>query len=553
MDITKYLTPLLKWWWLMVVAAIAAAVPSAYITLRQPPTYESRTTLMVGFDLENPNPSSGDFYLAQYLATLYADIANRVAIKEATRQALGLDWMPDVSAYHIANSQSLEIVVNSGDPTISKVVANEMARQLILLSPASNSSNQDRQAFINQQLDLLEKQITDTQVAMDDLQQQLGSLNSARQIADTQNQIASLVNKLNTLQGYYSNLLNTSRNAVNRLEVLEEARDGYPISTNKVIPIGLAAVVGMSLAAGAAYLMEYIDRTLRTEEDVQRVLGVPVLGYIMTMDDESRAADYIIAQPRSPIAEGFRSLRTNLGFSIAARPVEILFISSLDMGDGKTTIATNLAISLAQAEKRITLVDADLRRPSVHTRLKLPAQPGLSDAFVKPEGVCHLVNSWYEDRVMVLTAGNTPPNPAELLASNKMDSILAELKNGTDLVILDGPPFVVADANILASKADGILLVISPGQVREDAAKTVLAQIERAGSQLLGVIFNRIQPKTLKNYGGYAYYQQYAHAIETDETPNAKQKSGLTAIFSRLPKKETFTRIFEKKKANRKQ
>lgn len=510
MTLNDVIAPLKKWWWLIVAASLIAALASFLAATQQASIYQSRTTLMVGSSIGNPNPSSGDVWLSQYLASIYADFASREPIQEATRQALGIDWLPNYTAKLVPNTTIIEIVVIAQSPDISQIIANELAHQLILQSPTSGAESQKRQEFVETQLSLIEVDIADTQNSIEDLQQELPTLNSARQIADVQSQIDSLSEKLNKLQSNYASLLSSApQGAANTLSVLEPAQPGYPVQSNRLVSILLATAVGASLAVGAAYVIEYIDRSLRTEEDVQRVLGVPVLGYIMRLTDESRSPDYISVQPRSPVAEVFRNLRTNLIFAMAASPINTLLISSIDMGDGKTTIATALAISLSQAEKKITIIDADLRRPNIHSHLNLDQSPGLSEAIVASKITKELMPKKFKEGVDVLTAGSTPPNPAELLASNKMDQILENLKKSNDLVILDGPPFLVTDASILASKADGILLIISPGTVREDTARKVKTQIDRVGSHLLGVVFNRILPKDMKKYGEYNYYEKY--------------------------------------------
>jgi capsular exopolysaccharide synthesis family protein len=314
----------------------------------------------------------------------------------------------------------------------------------------------------------------------------------------------------------------------------------------------LASAIGFSLAAGAAYIIEYLDQTIQSEEDIQRVFGVPVIGYIMKLNEETKKSDYIAMYPRSPVAEAFRSLRTNLIFAIAKQNVKTLLISSIEMGEGKTTLIANLAISFAQAEKHITVIDADLRRPSLHTQLDLSQSPGLADAFETPKNPDKYTSKLYDERVNVLTAGKSPLNPAELLASRKLDQILEKFRKESDYVIIDGPPFVVTDASILASRTDGMLLIITPGKVRREVAKKIKAQFEQTGANLVGVVFNRIAPKELKKYGNYTdYYHPYYQKVEEPEPesdldaethPESDElisESGETPELQKVPEAET--------------
>lgn len=383
MDLSSYIKPLLKWWWLLVAATAVAAIASFLATYSQPPVYRSRTTMMIGRTIEDPNPTSGQFSLAQQLAKTYADIANREPIRNATMQALGIEWLPNYNARAIPNSQIIEIAVTDRDPARAQIVANELANQLIQYSPTGiNPEEQDRIAFVNEQLDLLQTQIKDTQTQLEQLQDELPNLNSAREIADTQSEINSLTNQLRDLQNNYAGLLaNTQQGALNILTVIEPANlPRNPVGPNKLNTILLSSAAGLAIAAAAAYLLEYLDDTIKSEEDVIRVLDKPVIGYIGEMSKQG-AAPYIADQPRSPIAEAFRSLRTNLEFSGIDKPIKTLIVTSADASDGKSTVAVNLAIAFVQAEKKVVLLDADLRSPGVHTLMDIPEKPGLGMFF----------------------------------------------------------------------------------------------------------------------------------------------------------------------------
>jgi capsular exopolysaccharide synthesis family protein len=515
MELEKYFTPLLKWWWLIIAATAIATTASYLATEQQEPVYKSRTTLIVGSPIGSLNPASSDLQLAQYLAGVYADFAKREPFQQATKKALGIDFLPLYTANAIPNSQIIEIIVTANSPEISQIVASELANQLLLQSPSSGVDSQQRQEFVENQLSLLQGQIVDTRTLIEELQKELPTLNSARQIANMQSQIDSLVDDLNTYQTNYANLLSSApQEATNVLSVLEPAQLGYPDQTNRLIPIFLSAGIGFSLAIGAAYLIEYLDNTLHTEEDIQRIFGVPVLGHIMRMKGETLSTDFITDNPRSPEAEAFRSLRTNINNAIKDQSIQTILISSVNMGDGKSTVISNLAISYAQAEKSVAVIDADMRRPAVHERFNIPQNPGLAEAIEAPKSLAKILSIINKSHISVLTAGSTPPNPAEMLSSTKMDQVLEFLKKDNDFIILDSPPFLVTDAKILASKADGLLLVINPGKVREDIAKQVNIQIEKIGVRLLGVIFNEIPQRDMKKIGEYSYYSSYYQSAE---------------------------------------
>jgi capsular exopolysaccharide synthesis family protein len=273
----------------------------------------------------------------------------------------------------------------------------------------------------------------------------------------------------------------------------------------------LAAALGFALAAGQAYLLDYLDDTLKSADDVERIFSAPIIGHIFEQADgmnEKRLYD--TADIHNPLAEAFRALRTKIEFSEVDQPLKTILVSSADIGDGKTSVAANLAQSIAQTEKKVVLLDADLRRPNIHEYFKLANDHGLVDLFLGRGDVYDGLRFEKVRKLAVLTAGDTPPNPTELLSSQKMDQILSRLEKVSDVVIIDGPPFFVADAMILASKVDGVLLVVRPGHTRESLAKLAMEQINQVGARLVGVVLNRIPLRGAEYYAGkshlYTYY-----------------------------------------------
>src|SRR5215216_3553265 len=183
MDLNKYIFPLRKWWWLVVASTLIAAMFSSLSVLRQPNVYQARTTLMIGTTINNPNPSGNELFLGQQLAAAYADLANREILLNATKNALGMNQLPAYIARALPNTQLIEITVNDTDPQRAQIVANELAAQLMLLSPiSSQSEDPGRQEFTNQLLNNLETQIKETEAQIEKLQEELADTFSAQQI-----------------------------------------------------------------------------------------------------------------------------------------------------------------------------------------------------------------------------------------------------------------------------------------------------------------------------------------------------------------------------------
>ena len=540
MELTAYLLPLRKWWWLILAATLVAAVSSFIATSTQVPLYQSRTSLLIGSSIEDPNPSSGELSLAQQLAAIYADIASRDAVRRATAEALGLTSLPQYSAQAIPNSQIIEIVVIDTNPERAQAVAQELSNQLISQSPTSTSPEEiERLGFINEQLNRIQAQIEETQAEIEEKQNELGDLTSALEIQETGNQIQALEAKLTTLQSNYAGLLSTTQEgATNTLTILEPANlPRNPVNQDSTILVLVASAIGFSLAALAAFGLEYIDKSIKTPDDATNIFNSPVIGYIPKMAEDDSVAPHVISHPNSAVTEAFRSLRINIEFAATDNPLKTLFITSVDASAGKTTTSVNLAIMLAKAGHKVFLIDADLRRPSIHDTLGLSNAVGLSNILQGEVEFRTVVHPWNVENLEVITAGKPPLNPGELLSSNRMDQALINANLLADYVVVDGPPILVADSAIIASKVDGVMVVVKPGKTSRDLAESFEEQIERVGTPVVGVIFNQIPRRNLGYYGNHWYYSPYytSEYMAVDGQPNnnhGKSPGLLTGLFS---------------------
>lgn len=515
-DLREYLIPLRKWWWLIVAATLVATLSSFLATRQQPPIYSTRVTVMVGSAIENPNPNGNEFWLTQQLATTYADIVKRDPVRNAAMANLGLTWLPAYTARVVPNTQLVELSVTDTNPARAQAVANELANKLILLSPtATGSEDQQRQAFVNQQLSDLEANIQATQEEISRKQADLANMFSARQIADTQTQISGLQNKLTTLQANYAALLaNTQRGALNSISIIEQAGlPTSPVGPNKMATILLAATIGFLLAAGAAYLLEYLDDTLKNPDDVRKVTGLTTLGAVPQISGVTPGNELaVLVSGHSAATEAYRILRTNLQFAAVDRPLRTLMISSPAPSEGKSLTVGNLGAAFAQAGKHVILVDADLHRPRLHRIFGLRNNVGLTSALLETHP---LVDGLLQDTqiagLQVLTSGPLPPNPAELLGSSRMREFTSALLKAADIVIFDTPPVTaLSDAAIMGSQVDGVLMVVGAGETRREVARRAIAALERVNARVVGALLNRM-PTGGSGYYYYYYYHHYDH------------------------------------------
>ncbi|HLO31259.1 MAG TPA: polysaccharide biosynthesis tyrosine autokinase [Anaerolineales bacterium] len=362
--------------------------------------------------------------------------------------------------------------------------------------------------------------------------------------------LTQLQKTLDLYQGIYVNLLNSLeslrlarlQNTPNIVQIEPATVPLEPIRPRPLLNTVLAGVLGLMLAAGIIFLVEYLDDTIKTMEDVERILQVPVIGYIAEIkrNSKSEAGLYVVRQPRSPVSEAFRLLRTNLEFAGVDHPIRRLLVTSTGPNEGKTTIVVNLAAVISQGGRKVVLMDADLRRPKLHRFLGLPNQFGLSDLF-RGEVTMPMITQHIRDleNVSVITTGSLPPNPSELLGSLKMDHILDEAQRGSDLVILDSPPSLVADVQILAAKVDAVVMVVYPGHTQADAAQAAMEQLKRAGTRVVGVVLNRIPRHRADYYGGYRYYSPYNSGYHYYPADSGKENG--KSPFRRLFAKRSFS------------
>jgi non-specific protein-tyrosine kinase len=271
----------------------------------------------------------------------------------------------------------------------------------------------------------------------------------------------------------------------------------------------LAAVVGGMLAVGLIFLIDALDNTIKDPEDVARHLGLPVLGMI-ALDEETSENDPLvtISKPRSPIAEGYRALRTNIQFASVDKPIKSLLVTSIAPSEGKTTVASNLGIAMAQGGRNVIMIDADLRKPKMHRRLNLPNRKGLTSLFMQPDMLLDgTVQKTDTNNLYVMTAGNLPPNPSELLSSDRMVEILKSIRNHADVVMIDTPPILaVTDAVVLSQRVDGVLIVIKTGSTKTTAAQQTVHQLRRLNANILGVVLNAVPTRGSRYYYSNEYY-----------------------------------------------
>jgi capsular exopolysaccharide synthesis family protein len=317
--------------------------------------------------------------------------------------------------------------------------------------------------------------------------------------------------------------------------VREPKREVAPAKPRKALILGLAGMIGLTLGVGLAFLLDNLDTSLKSKEDVARYLGLSLLGYVPEVSElrgakraHSRVALPMVRHPRAPAAEAFRSVRTALSFSVAAQDVNHIMVTSASPSEGKTLVSVNIAAAFAQAGKRVLLVDADMRKPAVHKVLEAEQTPGLTNLLVG-EGATELRDVARPSEIpnlFFIPVGPIPPNPAELMGCDRMEALLNNMQSEYDQVIIDTPPVVnVTDAAVLCHSARGVVLVVRSFRTQRELARRAVEVLAESGGKLLGVVLNNIDvPRGAYYYDTYYYYQQYYYDTEGGKKKRKKRR-----------------------------
>jgi capsular exopolysaccharide synthesis family protein len=514
MELKHILSTLLKWWWLIAASVIVAGVSSYLGTRAIPKTYMAHTTLMVGQALKNPDPTQSEFYTGQVLAQSYADLARRQPVIQATLDTLGLKWnwiiLRDVvNGRVIPGTQLLELSVVDTDPQRAQVLADEVAHQLILQSPAgSDKQSEADRKFIQNQMDDIKANVTKAQDEIRQLDDVIAKATSARQIQDARSRQAALQSQIANWQASYAQLGNMlQRGSPNFLSVVEPAQLPFsPVGPRVTYNVLLAMAIGLVLAGSAAFLLDYMDDTLKSADDVRRAVDLRTLGSIGRIEGSDPAARLVVTRyPRSPVAETYRMLRTNLEHA-GDHPPRTLMVTSSNPLEGKSLTTANLAAAIAQSGKNVILIDADMRRPTQHKIFQLDNSVGLSTVLTRGDvGLADVMQLVNVANLSIVPAGPEPDNPSELLGSKRMSDLIELLQQYGDILIFDSPPVMaVSDAAILASRLDGTLLVVDAGNTRRGALQRSKEALTSVGARLVGVVLNRFAERRHSRY--YYYY-----------------------------------------------
>lgn len=547
-SILDYVQILWRWLWLLLLVAIAAGAVAYYLTDQQPRVYEASAKAIVNVvSRTDYYDSYTATYTSQRLAETYAQTLVTEALLQSVAEKLGYPVTGIVKATSVENSPIFNITVTDSDPQkaadtanaviaafAEKVMRDQASRYLELKSSleAEIADLDNKLTQVNSELAILEIKDAEYEAAVErNKQLEADDLpiipverdpqdyvnRSELELAKTQYQSnrSSLFANLQQIR------LTEVQSATTISQLNQAIPDPTPIQPQPLKSGALAAVVGFMVAAGAVFLVAYLQDEIRDPSEISRRWGVPVIG-VITNFAASQEPLIAMSKPRMPVSEAFRSLRTNLQFSGIEAPLKTFLVTSASPSDGKSSVAANLATVIAQSDKDVVIVDCDMRRPTMHKLFKLSNRLGLSDYFIRtPDKMTGVVKKTAVNSLSLITSGSLPPNPSELLASNKMQDVIKLLAKHFDTVILDSPPLLaVTDALILAKSVDGVILVIDPKKTKRGAIQQAVEQLQRLDARLLGIVLNNIKVKRSSYYYNREYYySKHYGKTGTDSTP----------------------------------
>lgn len=538
-DLPRYLRMLRRWAWLLVLCPAAAVLGAAVVTAAVPSVYEARVSVLVKPAQPLSFTDPGVIGLtADQISGTYAQLMTQRPILEQVIKDLNLRVSSDELARQVkvtpqASTSIISVAVNSTSPRLARDVANRLVGDFIAQTKLIQQQQSDQYTGrIRTQIQQLEQSIAQDQSSIDALsragvltsQQQTELITLQQQLSAERSQYSTLVSGLSDIEAQ------TARTADNLVIVSPAVQPDRPVAPRPLLNVALALAGGLALAIGAILVLERLDQSVKSDDQLTERTGLVALGHIaFTPTGRGRREDLVVlSDARSPVAEAYRELRTNLLFSSLDKEIRTVVVTSSVPSEGKSRTAANLAVVLAQAGHATLLVDADFRRPSQHRIFGRVRNVGLANLMLRdlPESEA----LWPIEPVPSLTllaSGPIPPNPSELLGSAQLRSLLATFRDRYRYIVIDTPPVnAVTDPTVLAANADATVLVIEQGSTTYPAVLRASHALERVGANLVGAVVNKLRSESP---GYYHYYYHHYYGGQGEENGRVPVAAGETA------------------------
>ncbi len=522
MELRDYLNVIRARRGVIILATVIVTVVALTVSLVQPKVFSAQTKVLISetdagaalFGTVLPDLSSQPERALQ----TQVQLVEVRPVAEATVKKLGLQQTPDrlldrVSVAAVGQTNVIVIEATASTPEEARDIANTMAEEYVA------ASRDRKRASIRAAADEVELRLDQTREEILELGRRIASSGRSEELAT---ELTIVTDTYSTLAEKYEQLrineqLESGSGAVVQSAVAVET----PISPNIPRNVGLGAAVGLVFGLGMAFLGNYLDNTIKSSEEAERVYGAAVLGIVPVekADKTAKRRLTIVEAPGSAAAEAYRVIRNSLDFINFENNLKTLLVTSAAPAEGKSTVAANLAMSLSQSGKKVVLVSCDFRRHTVDQFFDVTNEVGLSEVLLGVHPLKTALQRPRDEHLLVLTAGKMPPNPNELLGSAKMKEVLDSLSEWADWVIIDTPPVLaVADPISIARWVDGVLMVSKAGSTTTDAAQRAVELLGKVGARIIGVAvwgLDETRNRAAQGYGyghytgGYYYYRSY--------------------------------------------
>ncbi len=508
-----------RWVVLAIVPAILLGVVGYLYGDRQARTYQATATLYVQQSSQTGSGLVGntDPFSSGQLALTYSQMITDPTIERAASRSLASTYpgyvIGGVSSSQQAGTQNSQLFsesITDSDPVRAAIATNTVAAVFIArirTIQLARFSADERS---------LTRQLGNDETSIARLERQIAGFTNTG--AGLQELKAELSAYQTTYQTLFSSLVQfraTRDASLDEVSIYSRASRGTPTGPQPVHNAAIFGFLGLVGCGALILLYDYFNDLARTPDEIEAAAGAPILGIVQSFPQKDADSLYVGRHPRSPVAESYRLIRTNLQFAVTADHPHVILVSSTLPAEGKSTTVSNLAQVYAESGVSVTVVDADLRRPSLH-QIFSPShesEPGLTSIVASDELNGHGVLPTSIDNLRLVASGPLPVNPADLLASSAMQRTLTHLREDADLLLLDSPPILaVADATILASMVDGVVLVVDPHATRRQEIGQAREAIDAVGGKILGVVINRLRHRGAIYYhhnGAYGYRYGY--------------------------------------------
>lgn len=545
-----YARVLWHWSWLILLCTILAGSGAYIFSILSVPVYQATTTLLID-EARNSNTSYQDLLTSERIARTYAELMERPTTLAKVAERFNIDVatlrqaISAITVTTIRDTQLVQVAIEGVSPELVAAVADTLPQVFIMeISGIQTQRFAESKKSLEQQLNTLSNEVNLRQIAIDELGNSLTAEEEVR-LGELRNELTQYKNSYANVLRSYEELRLTEVQSVDSIVIVEKAEvPSAPIRPRTLLNVLLAIIIGGMLALGVIFLIEYLDDRVKTPQDLYKVINTPILGAIAQLpstglrkkDEHSLRQESLITanQPRHPITEAYRSLRTSLQFSSVDDAMRSLLVTSATPGEGKTTTAANLAVVLAQSGRSVILIDADIRKPQQHKIFHLPKSPGLTDAMVTTNSpLAFFLHDTEVPNLRVMTSGKEAPNPAELLGSKRMKQVIESLNGEADVLIFDAPPLLaVTDAQVLASQVQGVLLVVNTEKTPRAVVARAAEALMRGNGRLFGAVLNRLA-RSPRSY--YYYYDSYSYYYEEEGDGKGKDNGGKAHKSKRHP------------------